>query len=382
MNDSQKARDYANQQQFRADIQQITQNFNYTIQGEEATAYLVRLFVDNFPKLHADAMRVANTCAEEMALAVLAEICNVDPGQISNLRKPSAQSALLTAQESYARTGDPDTGEADVALGRLLAKLVAQAVVEPTRSVKEIVLQRAIRTAPHLTNRQINSLSVLAILASFTFNGANPHEVISNLDNFYSSYYDGIVTRDLEYSYMESTGAGSVEVSLPAGIYPRIRDRHRPAMRKSFHMNEVPSRVTPEHRTEYIEPDPLKAGLYRARAEKMNELLNAAPNWMEMTTAVLSGGDSQIELREFIEQRMFTADELKEQIEREAPNLFRFLELLDRTGAIYFRPSAIGLILADQELSLRFPGSNLLGPIVSLDAANLDEVAHPGTSET
>ena len=154
MSDSQRARDYANQQQFTSEIQNFITNNNYMIEGEEAQAYLVQIFRDNFPKLHNEAMQVATKCAEEMEVAVLAEIHDVDPAQISQLRKPSAQSALLAAQESYAQTGDPDTGEGDIALGRMLAKLVAKSVIEPTRSAKEILLQRAIRMAPLLTHQQ------------------------------------------------------------------------------------------------------------------------------------------------------------------------------------------------------------------------------------
>lgn len=368
MSEVQRARDYANQQQFTAEVQTIVQNYNYTIDGADAKTYLVKLFTDNFPKLHAEAMQLAVKCAEEMALMVIAEICGVDPEHISNLRRPSAQSALLAAQESYAQTGDPETGVGDIPLARVLTRLVAKAVVEQTRSVKEIAYQRAIRTAPHLTYRQLNSLSVLAMLSSFTFNGSNSAEIITNFQNFYSSYFDEVVTHDLEYSYMESTGSGTIELVPPIGIYARIRRMHRLALRKSFYMEEIPPRVTPEHRDEYLEPDPANELQYRIRAEKMNELLDSTPNFMEMATAALSGGNSLIELREFIEKQTLSADELKGEIERTAPNLFKFFELLDRTGAIYFRPSAIGLILADQELGLRFPGSNILGPMVSFEA--------------
>lgn len=373
MNNIQRAGDYSNQQQFEAEVQYITQNNNYIIDGEEASDYFVKIFTENFPKLHADAMQLAIKCAEEMTLMVLAEICGVDPSHISNLRRPSAQAALLAAQESYAQTGDPNTGAGDIPLARMLARLVAKAVIGQTRTLEEIVFQRAIRTAPLLTHQQLNSLSVLAIFGSFTFNGENPAEVISNLDNFYSPYYGQIVTGDLEYSYMESTGAGKSELILPPGVYARIRKIHRAAMRNSFYMSEVPANVTAQHRAEYLESDPHNEMLCRVRADKIAELLDARQDVVAMASAVLSGGDSLIELREFVEQRMYSEGELKEQIEREAPNLFKFLELLDRTGAIYFRPSTIGLILADQELGLRFPGSNLLGPMVSLDSASHDE---------
>jgi hypothetical protein len=36
MNDIQRARDYANQQQFKADIQNFYETHNYNIEGEEA----------------------------------------------------------------------------------------------------------------------------------------------------------------------------------------------------------------------------------------------------------------------------------------------------------------------------------------------------------
>lgn len=388
MSDVQKARDYADQKQFKANIQNFTQNVVYNIEGEEARAYLVQLFRDNFPKMHAEAMAVATTCAEEMAVAVIAEIHADDPEKISNLRRPSAQSALLAAQESYARTGDPDTGQGDVVLGQLLAKLVAHAVIEPTRSLKEIALRRAIDVAPNLTEYQFNTLSVMSVTTVLYFRGDNPEELVEALDHFFCVYYKKIIDSYNELSYMAASGVGTVLFGLD--VFAKICDRHKAALRKDFDSKEIPDEVTEEFRSTYLEAIPNSENRYRLRAEKIEEMTAMPGNVGDMATELstsaaealkLSRKDPKRVLRTFVSKKFWSGGEFKELVQTKAPQLHDFFQQLDDVGTMHFNINTIGYMLASQELSLRFPGTDLLGPVIELESASPDDEAGPRSTE-
>ena len=296
MNDRQQARDYADQKQFKADVINYSEHKHYSIDGEEADKYLLELFENNFPKLHNDAMKVATTCAEEMAVTVIAGVAAIDPNLISNFRRPNVQAALLSAQQSFAETGDPDTGTGDVALGRLLSRLVVKLVTGPARNLNDIVTRRAIAIAPHLTREQVNSLSVLAVFNTCTCKGDTPSELLAAMNTFYCAYYNQVASHSLEYSYMESAGVGSSLFGFD--VYQQIFNKHRPALRTSFDPASISANIEESDRAMYLEPDPTNPGLMRVRSDKLDETgrqqhairrFKAKSVWLEVssTTAII-----------------------------------------------------------------------------------------------
>jgi hypothetical protein len=374
MNDTQRARDYANQEMYQAQIQIFNENSTYTIEGEEAKEYLVSLFKDNFPKLRREAMQVATTCAEEMAISVIAQVCEVDPALLANLRKPYAQAVLLSGQQIYAETGDPDKGTGDIALGQILSKMVSQVVIETDRGFKDRSLKRAIDATGHLSRQHINTLSVLAIISALYFNGDSPAELISSMDNAFSSYRGDVVTHGLEYSYLDSVGVGTLLIGTD--FYQTLHSRHRHALRRSFRPDEIPTEVDASDRETFLEPDPQNADLLRLRAEKLGEILGSGSQ-LDALKMYRQGAKSIQTLRKFVGKQIMTAKELKDAVNSQAPDLFEFLEQLGQAGAHNFHVGAIGLVLAKQELDLRFPGSDLLGPLLAVEAPNFAVASEP-----
>jgi len=364
MSDIQKARDYADQKQFQADVINYNEHKHYNIEGEEADKYLIRIFEKNFPTLHAAAMDVAAKCAKEMAMAIIAGVCEINPDLLENFRRPNVQAALLSAEESFAQTGDPDTGEGDATLGLLLSRLVIKLVTNPKRSLNDIAIRRAIATAPNLTRQQIMALSVLAIFQTCSFNGSSPLELLQSMDNWYQPYYGDIPTTGIEYSYMESQGVGSVLFGPDS--FDAISKKHPGALRKSFHRSAITTGIEQTDCDIYLENDPTDTEFLRVREDKANELLGSGMTDWRIT---LEGSNSLRNLRALVGTNFTTPAELKELAAKATPQLNEFLAALDAAGAFHFQINTIGYILAKQELDLRYPNNDLLGPMTQLDPA-------------
>ncbi|MCA2303181.1 hypothetical protein JF770_06380 [Mycobacterium intracellulare] len=358
MNDSQKARDYADQKQLTADTINYSEHKHYNIDGEAADIYLLQLFENNFPKLHNEAMQVAAACAKEMAIAVIVNVCEADPDLLQNLRRPNVQAALLSAQQSYAETGDPDSGAGDASLGLLLSRLVAKVVKNPNRSLTDIVTRRAIAIAPLLTRQQINSLTAAAIFQTCTFTCSDASELLEVMDDFYKHYYGDLAVGRNEYSYMESVGVGSMSLMTGWGDDPfeSLCKKYRQQLRKTFRESGLPAEIEASHRSEYLEPVPRDETLVRLRSDRIDDLLGDGRLDIERSR---TDSKSIRALRTFVSQQFISADELKQKAEAEKPELFSNFMAFHKAGGFGFQLNTIGYVLAKQELDIRFPGNVL-----------------------
>lgn len=354
MSDSQHARDYANQQQFKADVMNIHQHQHYSIAGEEASQYLSKIFQENFPKLQDEALALAKDCAKDLATAIIGRVCEIDPELLSNFRKPNIQAALLSAQQSFAETGDFDTGTGDVALGRILIELVAKLASKPARSLNEIAIRRAIEITPTLTHPQINSLTIMALMRTAVYKGDDSAELLGYMHDFLRFYYGEVAVGHLEYSYMESAGVGTVQLGLP--IFEVIAKQHLAAMRKRFTADEIPHEVDETDRSAFIEECPNSDGFFRIKEDKLDELTES----LSMAGLGIGGSKSQRKLRTFLTSKLTSTEELAKIAEEETPELYKFLTQLEESNAPYFQVNTIGYLIAKQEIDLRFPGNRLI----------------------
>lgn len=357
----QQAGDYARQQQYRAHIQQFYETHVHQVDGQDARQYLLELFHENFPKLHADAMDAAIACAEEMAIQIVVELVKIDPSLLSALRKPRVQAAIVSAQRSYAETGDPDTKTGDVSLGQLLAKLVSRLATEQTGGLADIILRGAVDVAPKLTRRQLHALSVVTIWGSMvwpTYESAS--DVLGSLDAMFSPYFGQIPSSPLEYSYMSAAGVGTYLIGPKP--YEAIRDKNVAAIRKHFRSQDIPDDMPSELRDELIEPVP----------GDDNKLRMVADAGRRVSAKALPGvGYKQRQtIAKFVASQFHTADEIKVLAMRKYPALAEFLDRLESASALFLTPNATGYVLAKHELELRWPGSRFVESL-SADLARL-----------
>ena len=349
MNDTQRARDNATQQQYRAEVQNFYETHNHQIDGQDARDYLLQLFRDNFPALHADAMEAATACAEDMAIEIAVELIKIDPALLSNLRKPRVQAALVSAQKSYAETGDPDTKTGDTDLGRVLARLVSKLAAEETRGLAEIAFREAIEVAPKLTRRQMNALSVVTIFNSMGWPALDTAaELAARLDAIFSPYYEQIPTNVFEYSYMSASGVGTYIFGPDA--YEHLRTKSPNAMRKYFRLDQIAAaEITTELRQVLVERVPGESYQWRLREDAGKTIVNG-----------LSGNNLQKRrvATEFMKNQTLSVDELRAVFTEEKPRLAEFMAHLEATKALWLTPNAVGYLLAKEEIALRFPESD------------------------
>lgn len=175
---------------------------NYGLSYPEVRQIALDVYYANAPQLRELAKEVANARAEHITTEYLAQLTAKNPSALGNLADPDVQSVMFEAQKSYARSGDED-------LETVLIDLLVDRTVQIDRSLKTLVLNEAIASAPKLTASQRRSIA-LVFLLRYTRTTSN------TVDDFMKTYVDEIVAIGGEIPqlrqdvlHIEYVGAGS-----------------------------------------------------------------------------------------------------------------------------------------------------------------------------
>jgi hypothetical protein len=112
---------------------------------------------ERFASHSEEAYRTAKERFEEFAFNYLKALTERTPQAIENLSDPGIQSAILEAEEGYAKTGDTN-------LGQILVEMLVKRTSETRRDVRQLALNEAIATAQKLATKHIDALSLLFFL--------------------------------------------------------------------------------------------------------------------------------------------------------------------------------------------------------------------------
>nr|WP_131811348.1 LPO_1073/Vpar_1526 family protein [Mycobacterium kubicae] len=241
--------------------------------------------------------------------------------------------------------------------------MLADLAGEPIRTRREIVLREAIECAPKLTTNHLNALS--AIFRVTRFRHLRAHGVVhllSRLDKELRPHFGAIPLDSFDYGYMGATQAGTYVPAVGTSIYSRIVNAHRNAMYEPFDVAEFQHLCTGtiEQITADLTEIAQMIEIPYELSQQGSQKLKLKPEKVEKILSVdskviqgLSGAESKF--REFLRKRSVNEKQFTTIVYDENPELAQFFDLLQRTGALNFQLSPVGIMLARHEMENRSP---------------------------
>ena len=293
----------------------------------------------------------------EILESIIRKMQEKDESLLNRFRDPRFLGPLVSIERSYAETGDPE-------LGGILSGLLADLAGEPIRSRREIVLRESIECAPKLTTQHLNALTVILRLTRFTHKlVVDPADLIRLLDSELRPYFRAIPTDSFDYSYMGATQAGTHVPAIGHTVYSQIFTAHRNAMYPPFEINEI-AQLYAGPSIEQITSDmneiahmmELPYALSQMGIEKLKlksdlvtKILSPNPNVVKSLT------EAETKFREFLRGKSINEQQFTDLIRDQSPELAEFFDLIERTGALHFQLSPVGIMLARHEMENRSP---------------------------
>lgn len=143
------------------------------------------------------------------------ELQKKNPEGIQQGEDPDFQDALFTVQKEYAKVGDEE-------LGKLLVGLLVDRTKQTSRSIKQLVLNESLRTAPKLTNEQVATLAAIFSLRYTVFKAMSSHHSLKNsLTNNALPLAGKVSAKESSFQHLQYAGCGAkslVEVKFE-GIF-------------------------------------------------------------------------------------------------------------------------------------------------------------------
>jgi len=181
--------------------EQITFGLSY----DEARAMAQDVFDANFYKLAGIARETAKDRADEILNQLLTKLKEKNPMGLNMAQDPDFQYSLFNVQKEYARTGNKE-------LGDILVDILVDRTKEVNRSLKRIVLNESLQTAPKLTSNQYAALSVLLILIHTIYlRMVNFSEFSKYLERELSPFVPELVKGETCYRHLVYAGCGTFE---------------------------------------------------------------------------------------------------------------------------------------------------------------------------
>jgi hypothetical protein len=162
-------------------------NMTINIFPSEVQHMMLDIFEANFYKLSQSSAQKAARRAEEMTNEFLQKLYSQIPNKENKLQEPAVQYSLFNALKEYAKTGNTELKEQ-------LLDLLLQRINSDERSLKQIVLDKAIDTLPHITLQHVKSLTFIFMIENLaqkvvqnkdtTENSLNLNKFVNNLHVF------------------------------------------------------------------------------------------------------------------------------------------------------------------------------------------------------
>ncbi|MDX2727699.1 LPO_1073/Vpar_1526 family protein [Streptomyces sp. PA03-2a] len=209
-------------------------NNNYGISVRDAEHICLKLMEERFASHSEEAYRKAKERFEEFAFNYLKALTERTPKAIENLSDPGIQSAILEAEEGFAKTGDTN-------LGQILVEMLVKRTSETRRDVRQLALNEAIATAQKLATKHINALSLIFFLRrvqvqSPTFRDFLQHAKLL-LEPLCESFAD---FSESDAQYLEATGC-AVRTIGSIGWPEAMKEKYPGYFHKGVIRDETPA---------------------------------------------------------------------------------------------------------------------------------------------
>lgn len=171
-------------------------NHNEGITPLEASELAINLFMENFPKLQAEAYELVNERANEFADAVIKKLEENGITNFSAFKDPDMQYVLFESQKNYARFGSKDLLE-------ILSSIITERVM---RNEEDIILKatidKASSIASMLTPDQLDLLSLMFTCTEVKYGDIKDIESLERKLVYLSSVFSKANRKDIPYLKM------------------------------------------------------------------------------------------------------------------------------------------------------------------------------------
>ncbi|MER5504016.1 LPO_1073/Vpar_1526 family protein [Streptomyces sp. NPDC002766] len=215
-------------------MQANTVNNNYGISVQDAEHICLKLIEEKFASHSVEAYRVAKERFEEFAFNYLKTLTERSPQAIENLSDPGIQSAILEAEEGFAKTGDEN-------LGQILVEMLVKRTSETRRDVRQLALNEAIATAQKLATKHIDALSLLFFLRRVQVNSPTLSDFLQHTKALLEPACESFAQfSESDAQYLEATGC--VVRTIGSISWPdAMKDKYPGYFHKGVSKDETPA---------------------------------------------------------------------------------------------------------------------------------------------
>jgi hypothetical protein len=306
------------------------------------------VFEANFYKLANIAADTATQRAKEFTESFLQQLAQRQPKGSESANDPDFQYSLFTAQKEYARSGEKDLGE-------ILADILVDRAAENGKTIKQIVLNESINTAPKLTSLHWDALAIVFLQKYVGFPWVSH---ISHIPILISKYYlpfiSNLPTKQTCCQHMEYAGCGTVSIGSTA-IEFVWKLNFGGLFQKGFSEEELKS-VLPEgidlsQLLVKCDRDANKLQFNILNVEKLREQLKQRGVSDQKTEQIIG----------FYNAHLVSDGELKDYLISIDPLMAKLFENWDKSGISHFTLTSVGIAIAHANVRRRTGMSADLG---------------------
>lgn len=325
---------------------------NYGITYQDAKQIALDVFDTNFIRLKDVAAETARIRAEEITAKAMEQLAAKAPAAIEEFKEPAMQDALFSMQKEYAKSGDKD-------LGDLLVDIIVDRAQVSHRSLRQIVLDEALKIAPLLTVEQLDTLTVSFVITRTVNRG-----VLSS--NAFDQYlkdeilpFLSTLTRDHQtYVHLEYARCGSVRAGSFTSIEESFLNRYSFLFSKGFTLDELKAVLEPAV-FEFIFNEFMKQGNHNLLMKNLHDKslfqfrasqLSVLDEWIGKSDLYES---SRTSLNQLFIQKLWSTEEVKQDMVNRLPEAEELFNIWNLTALQSFEISTVGIAIAQANFRRR-----------------------------
>ncbi len=302
----------------------------------DAKELVIALVRPELERLSQAAAKVACARVDEFVTEILMpKILAAGRERLASFEDPDVQYALLSAQRTYARTGDPDVAD-------VLVDILIDRTAETTRNVKQLALNEALDVTSKLTSGQFAVLSLVWLL-KYTQNSGiqNQDDLKDYIEQYLAPHLDKIETSRANFQHLEFAGCGAVSLAT-ISIEEIFRVSYSGLFARGFAADELTTRfeTRPARLDELIMPclnDPQKLQINALNEDALRS---------KSVTCQLSDEQTDILLAIFNEFRMDPEMVKKQLIELQPKTMGHLIEAWNESEIKNLTLTSVGIVIA------------------------------------
>lgn len=295
---------------------------------------IIECVADQLPKYAAIAATLVDGRLRDFEEKIIGRFGSDEKADTKAFEDPDFQYLLRGAQHAFARSGEADVAEQ-------LTELIAERSKARGKTRKALSLNRAIETAPLLTENEIAELTLSFAIRRVCFNDTKSPQMLGQvLQNVIAPLIPAISTDESSYIYMESLGCGKISIGT-YDLTRAISSNYREAM---SHLPLLDSIIEPVDRT-HID-SLIAAGLLSLTPE--GGIIRAIQDEAKFAKAVETAGlscERTIPVFNATQPRAYEKGEIVDALEPWCPSIQRLFETWDDGPLKNFDLSSVGVAI-------------------------------------